>query len=102
MKINDTHRCIDTKNKYSTLCKMCRKKHDLEELLAQTCNVCNEWFETMQGLMAHQSMSKKCSWYKKGKLKAIFEPSPEQQVKSSSEFAQAQRRQEASPNTVNW
>ncbi|KAI0732640.1 hypothetical protein C8Q72DRAFT_881970 [Fomitopsis betulina] len=47
-------------------------------------------------------MSKKCSWYKKGKLKAIFEPSPEQQAKSSSEFAQAQRRQEASPNTVNW
>lgn len=81
---------------------MCRKKHDLEELLAQTCNTCNEWFETMQGLMAHQSMSKKCSWYKKGKLKAIFEPSPEQQAKSSSEFAQAQRRQEVSPNTVNW
>ncbi|KAI0724930.1 hypothetical protein C8Q72DRAFT_786477 [Fomitopsis betulina] len=78
---------------------MCRKKHDLEELLAQTCNTCNEWFETMQGLMAHQSMSKKCSWYKKGKLKAIFEPSPEQQAKSSSEFAQAQRRQEVSPNT---
>ncbi|KAI0734795.1 hypothetical protein C8Q72DRAFT_914560 [Fomitopsis betulina] len=81
---------------------MCRKKCDLEELLAQTCNTCNEWFETMQGLMAHQSMSKKCSWYKKGKLKAIFEPSPEQQAKSSSEFAQAQIRQEVSPNTVNW
>ncbi|KAI0728075.1 hypothetical protein C8Q72DRAFT_751927, partial [Fomitopsis betulina] len=46
------------------------------------CNACNEWFEMMQGLMAHQSMSKKCSWYKKGKLKVIFEPSPEQQAKS--------------------
>ncbi|EPS97086.1 hypothetical protein FOMPIDRAFT_1129215, partial [Fomitopsis schrenkii] len=65
---------------------MYKQKRTLDELLGQTCEACDQWFETMQGLMAHQSMSRKCSWYKKGKLKAVFEPSPEQQAKSSSEF----------------
>ena len=53
---------------------------------------CDEWFDTMQGLMAHQSMSRKCSWYKKGKLKAVFEPEPEQPVASSSTFLCSQQR----------
>ncbi|KAH9913390.1 uncharacterized protein B0H18DRAFT_837744, partial [Fomitopsis serialis] len=37
------------------------------------CGACHETFRTSQGLCAHQTMSKKCSWYKKGKLKEIFE-----------------------------
>lgn len=80
---------------------MFKKRRTLEDMLAQSCDACGEWFETMQGLMAHQSMSTKCSWYKKGKLRAVFDPSPEQQAKSSSEFTRAQRSQEARATVVN-
>ena len=48
-------------------------KRTLEQLLADTCDACNKTFRTTQGLTAHQSMSEACSWYKKGKLKQIFE-----------------------------
>ncbi|KAH9913218.1 uncharacterized protein B0H18DRAFT_888730, partial [Fomitopsis serialis] len=51
---------------------MAKKRRCLEDLLAQTCRACDEEFDTMQGLMAHQSASRKCAWYKKGKLKAVF------------------------------
>ncbi|KAH9910771.1 uncharacterized protein B0H18DRAFT_894472, partial [Fomitopsis serialis] len=51
---------------------MSKKRGHLEALLAQTCAACDETFDTMQGLMAHQSTSRKCAWYKKGKLKAVF------------------------------
>lgn len=74
---------------------MAKTKRTLEELLGQTCDACGEWFETMQGLMSHQSMSTKCAWYKKGKLKAVFEPSPRQQARSSSEFNRAQLAQQS-------
>ncbi|EPS92513.1 hypothetical protein FOMPIDRAFT_23873, partial [Fomitopsis schrenkii] len=37
------------------------------------CGACNRTFRTTQGLSAHLSMSKACSWYKKGKLKQIFD-----------------------------
>ncbi|KAH9915370.1 uncharacterized protein B0H18DRAFT_959356 [Fomitopsis serialis] len=47
-------------------------RHSLEDVLSTTCSACNEGFDTMQGLSAHQSMSKKCAWYKKGKLKEVF------------------------------
>lgn len=52
---------------------MARLKRTLEQLLADTCGACNRTFRTTQGLSAHQSMSQACSWYKKGKLKQIFE-----------------------------
>lgn len=72
---------------------MYKQKRTLDELLGQTCEACDQWFETMQGLMAHQSMSRKCSWYKRGKLKAVFKPDLEKQASSSSEFTRAQRAQ---------
>ena len=50
---------------------MAKAKRTLAELLGQTCNACDKWFETMQGVMAHQSTGRKCTWYKKGKLKAV-------------------------------
>ena len=40
----------------------------------ECCDACGNWFETVQGLMTHQSNSKKCAWYKKGKIKAIYDP----------------------------
>lgn len=80
---------------------MCKKKRTLDEMLAQTCEACGEWFGSMQGLMAHQSMSTKCAWYKKGKLKAVFAPSPRQQANSSSEFTRAQRTQGTSASSSN-
>ena len=52
---------------------MGKKRRSLEDILSTTCSACNEGFDTMQGLAAHQSMSKKCAWYKKGKLKEVFE-----------------------------
>ncbi|KAH9905082.1 uncharacterized protein B0H18DRAFT_1132217 [Fomitopsis serialis] len=51
---------------------MPKRKRTFEELLNDTCGACHQPFKTTQGLCAHQSMSKKCSWYKKGKLKALF------------------------------
>ncbi|EPS92972.1 hypothetical protein FOMPIDRAFT_1078370, partial [Fomitopsis schrenkii] len=39
------------------------------------CGACGQPFRTVQGLMAHQSSSRKCAWYKKGKLRAIFDDS---------------------------
>ena len=75
---------------------MAKAKRTLDELLGQTCDACDKWFETMQGLMSHQSTSTKCAWYKKGKLKAVFEPTPTQQASSSSEFNRAQRAQQSS------
>ncbi|KAH9910674.1 uncharacterized protein B0H18DRAFT_894788 [Fomitopsis serialis] len=50
---------------------MPKRKRTFEELLNDTCGACHQPFKTTQGLCAHQSMSKKCSWYKKGKLKAL-------------------------------
>ena len=73
---------------------MYKGKRTLDEVLVLTCGACDEVFDTMQGLMAHQSMSRKCSWYKKGKLKAVFEPEPEQLVKTSSLLADAQQLQQ--------
>ena len=51
---------------------MVRRKRTFDELLGNTCGACHQPFRTTQGLCAHQTMSQKCSWYKKGKLKAIF------------------------------
>lgn len=55
---------------------MTRKKRTVEEMLEDICGACNKPFKTRQGLSAHQSMSKKCAWYKKGKLREIFEFDP--------------------------
>lgn len=52
---------------------MGRPKRTLEQLLADTCGACGRSFRTTQGLSAHQTMSKMCAWYKKGKLKQIFD-----------------------------
>lgn len=52
---------------------MGKQKRTIEQLLADTCGACNRTFRTTQGLSAHLSMSKACSWYKKGKLKQIFD-----------------------------
>lgn len=51
---------------------MVKHKHTIEELLNDTCGTCQKGFKTTQGLGAHQTMSKKCSWYKKGKLREMF------------------------------
>ncbi|KAH9910917.1 uncharacterized protein B0H18DRAFT_962692 [Fomitopsis serialis] len=51
---------------------MVKRKRTFDELLGDTCGACHQPFRTTQGLCAHQTMSKKCSWYKKGKLKEIF------------------------------
>lgn len=51
---------------------MTKRKRSIEDLLDSTCGACHKSFDTMQGLSAHQSMSKKCSWYKKGKLREVF------------------------------
>lgn len=55
------------------LVKMGRPKRTIEQLLADTCGACHRTFRTTQGLSAHQSMSQTCSWYKKGKLKEMFD-----------------------------
>ena len=53
---------------------MGKQKICLEDLLRKdTCEACRHGFLTTQGLSAHQSMSKTCTWYKKGKLKEIFD-----------------------------
>ncbi|KAH9923375.1 uncharacterized protein B0H18DRAFT_955913 [Fomitopsis serialis] len=41
---------------------MVKHKHTIEELLNDTCGTCQKGFKTTQGLGAHQTMSKKCSW----------------------------------------
>ncbi|KAH9916359.1 uncharacterized protein B0H18DRAFT_884862 [Fomitopsis serialis] len=51
---------------------MPKKSRGLEDLFAQTCEACYGYFDTTQGLMAHQSTSRQCRWYKKGKLREIF------------------------------
>lgn len=55
---------------------MGKRKRDkcFNPLLGEVCEACGDWFQTIQGVMTHQSNSKKCAWYKKGKLKAIYEP----------------------------
>lgn len=50
-----------------------RSKRTIEEVLNDTCGACGKTFKTSQGLSAHQSMSKACAWYKKGKIKDIFD-----------------------------
>ena len=53
---------------------MGKRKICLEDLLKKdTCGACGRGFLTTQGLSAHQSMSKTCTWYKKGKLKEMFD-----------------------------
>lgn len=52
---------------------MGRLKRTIDQLLSDTCGACHRTFRTTQGLSAHQSMSKSCAWYKKGKLKEIFD-----------------------------
>lgn len=54
---------------------MGKRRLTLEDLDDRTCGACGEPFRTVQGVMAHQSSSRKCAWYKKGKLKAIFDDS---------------------------
>lgn len=44
----------------------------LDDMLAQTCEACHRPFETMQGLISHQSTSRKCAWYKKGKRRELL------------------------------
>ncbi|KAH9910451.1 uncharacterized protein B0H18DRAFT_963289 [Fomitopsis serialis] len=51
---------------------MGKRSRCLEDLFAQTCEACYGYFDTTQGLMAHQSTSRQCAWYKKGKLREIF------------------------------
>ncbi|TFY53298.1 hypothetical protein EVJ58_g9528, partial [Rhodofomes roseus] len=48
-------------------------KRSLEDILGTTCAACNHTFKTVQGLTSHQSTSRKCAWYKKGKLKQVFD-----------------------------
>ena len=52
---------------------MGRPKRTIEQLLSDTCGACPRTFRTTQGLCAHQSMSASCAWYKKGKIKQIFD-----------------------------
>lgn len=47
----------------------------LEDLEGRTCGACGETFRAMQGVMAHQTSSRRCAWYKKGKLRAIYDNS---------------------------
>ena len=75
---------------------MAKAKRTLDELLGQMCDTCDKWFETMQVLMSNQSTSTKCAWYKKGKLMAVFEPTPTQRASSLSEFNCAQWAQQSS------
>ncbi|KAH9911752.1 uncharacterized protein B0H18DRAFT_891825 [Fomitopsis serialis] len=63
---------------------MGKRRRSLQDLIAQTCEACNGGFDSMQGLMAHQSMSKQCAWYKKGKLKAIYVDDSSDESSSSS------------------
>lgn len=49
------------------------KKRTIEDLLEDTCGACHKTFKTLQGLSAHLSMSKTCAWYKKGKLREVFD-----------------------------
>ncbi|KAH9924485.1 uncharacterized protein B0H18DRAFT_877763 [Fomitopsis serialis] len=51
---------------------MPKRSRGLANLFAQTCEACYGYFDTTQGLMAHQSTSRQCRWYKKGKLREIF------------------------------
>ncbi|KAH9910447.1 uncharacterized protein B0H18DRAFT_963296 [Fomitopsis serialis] len=55
--------------------RMKKRPRSLEDLFTQTCEACYEYFDTTQGLTAHQSTSRKCAWYKKGKLRQIFNES---------------------------
>ena len=52
---------------------MPRRKRSIDEVLADTCGACHKPFKTSQGLCAHQSTSKRCAWYKKGKLREVFD-----------------------------
>ena len=52
---------------------MPRRKRSIDEVLADTCGACHKSFKTSQGLCAHQSTSKRCAWYKKGKLREVFD-----------------------------
>lgn len=45
----------------------------LDRLQGQECPACGDYFETVQGLMAHMSNAKGCAWYRKGKRRAIFD-----------------------------
>lgn len=54
---------------------MGKRRLCLEDLEDRICGACGQPFRTVQGLMAHQSSSRKCAWYKKGKLRAIFDDS---------------------------
>ena len=51
-----------------------KRRAYLNPLEGEFCPACGDWFETVQGLMAHLSNSQRCAWYKKGKLKAVFLP----------------------------
>ncbi|KAH9913392.1 uncharacterized protein B0H18DRAFT_960389 [Fomitopsis serialis] len=51
---------------------MPKRSRGSANLFAQTCEACYGYFDTTQGLMAHQSTSRQCRWYKKGKLREIF------------------------------
>ena len=51
-----------------------RKVQCFNPVLGEVCEACGNWFETVQGVMTHQSNSKKCAWYKK----ANSEPSTTQ------------------------
>ena len=53
---------------------MGKRKICLEDLLKKdTCRACGCRFLTTQGLSVHLSMNKMCTWYKKGKLKEMFD-----------------------------
>lgn len=55
-----------------------RKAQCFNPVLGEVCEACGSWFETVQGVMTHQSNSKKCAWYKKGKLRAFYRPIEEE------------------------
>ncbi|KAH9910941.1 uncharacterized protein B0H18DRAFT_962671 [Fomitopsis serialis] len=48
-----------------------RRLFSLADLLGPTCDACNRPFDSMQGLISHQSTSRSCAWYKKGKLREL-------------------------------
>lgn len=53
--------------------------HDLSVSDDHLCPACSKYFQTMQGRNAHLSLSRKCAWYRKGKLMDMYELDEEEE-----------------------